>query len=243
MMPMSQMNPNMNQKMNMNQLAIMQQYNAMQAKGQRDGQQQFGGQSTIDKLFQQQGAPQEGVSLSELKQMPTNETQSHQQYLQQQMYEQSKKRQKTRKVIERKQPEKATDTELEEQRDKIRHLVKNINHGLDGYAPSKSTATEDTDSEKDSMEKEEPPKKQNIVTQNTESSGVLNMIKEVALLVFIYVILSQNFVRKTVGGYVSYINPRDDGSVSIIGYLIYGLILALIFVFLKNINMKALLYV
>lgn len=200
---MMQINQNSNQGLDINQLAMMQQYNGTNKE-----------QSTVDKLFQQQ----------------PDEIQSKQQY---NMANQSKKIQKKQKIIEREQNSNDNDTELEEQHNKIRHLVKNINHGLDEYAPSKSHVTEDDDTYEDTeklYEKKHITQSQQIM----ESNDMLNMAKEVVLLVLIYIILSQNFVRQTIGAYICYINPKEDGSVSIIGYLIYGLLLAVTFVFFKK---------
>lgn len=116
------------------------------------------------------------------------------------------------------------DYERDYEKDRIKHLVKDINRSLDDYAPSKSHATED--SEDFSEEK----------VQNTSSENcIISFAKETSLLVAIYVILSQQFVIKTIGEYMSYINPREDGSISIAGYISYGTLLALLFIFFRKV--------
>jgi fructose-specific phosphotransferase system IIC component len=47
-------------------------------------------------------------------------------------------------------------------------------------------------------------------------------------------ILSLGFVKKTVGGYISYINPNETGKYSFIGILIYGFLLAVLFIAFKK---------
>ncbi len=50
----------------------------------------------------------------------------------------------------------------------------------------------------------------------------------------LYMILSLGFVKKTVGNYVSYINPDEHGKVGLFGIFIYGLLLAVLFIGLKK---------
>lgn len=59
--------------------------------------------------------------------------------------------------------------------------------------------------------------------------------KELLLLVLIYCILSLGFIKKTVGGYISYINPDETGKYSYVGVLIYGILLAILFISLRKI--------
>ena len=59
-------------------------------------------------------------------------------------------------------------------------------------------------------------------------------IKEILLLVIIFVILSQPFVKDFIGKYVNQINVDDEGKVSFAGVVIYGFILAIIYVSFKK---------
>ena len=49
------------------------------------------------------------------------------------------------------------------------------------------------------------------------------------LLVIIYVILSQGFIKRAIGQYIPQILPSGDQTVSVIGQTIYGCILAVLF--------------
>jgi len=56
-----------------------------------------------------------------------------------------------------------------------------------------------------------------------------NIFKEPLLLLLIYIILSQNFIRTFFGKYITYINSDDDGNVSQLGIVIYGTIFVVFF--------------
>lgn len=60
--------------------------------------------------------------------------------------------------------------------------------------------------------------------------------KELLLLVLIYCILSLGFIKKTVGGYISYINPDETGKYSYVGVIIYGFLLSILFISLRKIT-------
>lgn len=107
---------------------------------------------------------------------------------------------------------------------KIQNLVNSINKKLDDYEPSKPTQ-QNTDSDEDFIEKN--------IKKDYESQIVKRYFKEPLLIVVIYLILSQEFVRNNIGKYITYINPDENGNVSNIGFCIYGLILAVLVVFFK----------
>lgn len=106
---------------------------------------------------------------------------------------------------------------------KIDHLVSDINKSLEGFSPSRSLVSEDSEEEDDN--------------EKTTSywSYIPNLLKEPLLLLIIYVILSQNFVYNLASNYITYLNPKDDGRVPLLGVIIYGAILAIIFMFFKKI--------
>ena len=209
----SGINPMGNPMANMTpaQLEMMKKYAMMNGRAGMGTNPNMGGMSMVDQLFK--GSPVAGsgggTSLADLNKIPENSTVQH------------KRNQKS--------PE--SDGNREEQ-NKIHHLVKNINQSLDDYAPSKSQNTED--SEDDSTEKEED------INSKIKSSDsyIPEILKEPLLIIIIYVIMSQGFVRKSIGSYISYINPNQDGYVSLIGYITYGTILALLFMFFKKIIIK-----
>ncbi|CAH6421500.1 Hypothetical protein KVN_LOCUS313 [uncultured virus] len=69
-------------------------------------------------------------------------------------------------------------------------------------------------------------------------SMIPNVIKEPIILIIIYVILSQSFVKNGIGKYIKQINPDENGNISLIGIIIYGTILAVLFMFAKKILLK-----
>uniref|UniRef100_A0A6C0EBD7 Uncharacterized protein n=1 Tax=viral metagenome TaxID=1070528 RepID=A0A6C0EBD7_9ZZZZ len=111
------------------------------------------------------------------------------------------------------------------QKTHINNLVNDINRDLEKYQPSKSrmTETDSTDTE----------------DNKTESWGsyVPNFIKEPILLLLIYLILSQEFVRQYIAKYVTYLEPKN-GSVPVTGIVIYGIILTVLFTFFKKILLR-----
>ena len=119
----------------------------------------------------------------------------------------------------------------------IRHLVKDINRSLDDYVPSKKLLnTEENEEETESDKSREKKDKDDDIEKILNPSFAL--LKECLLLLIIYIILSQSFVKKSVGKYISYINSNSDGSHSIIGIIIYGTILTLLFILFRKIFLR-----
>lgn len=103
----------------------------------------------------------------------------------------------------------------------IEDLVRNINDNMPEDSLDFTNQTDD----KNIQEKEET------------SSGILNIpkwLREPLLILVIYLILSQTIVKDTIGKYIKQINPGTDGSVSFVGVLIYGIILAVLYVIIKK---------
>jgi len=59
-------------------------------------------------------------------------------------------------------------------------------------------------------------------------------VKEGLLLLIIYVFLSLTPVRETFSRYIKYLNPDETGRVSILGILIYGLLLVVLYLLLHH---------
>jgi len=237
---------NMNNQQNMNQqqnmtpalAAMMQQqyFDAMNNQGQNINSNQQG--SLVSKLFDNPTGSNKmqstGTSIADLRKMQhVNKQRSAPPLRQVSAREQYKKQ----NIDIRSQGISDSDQE----RDKIKHLVKDINKSLDDYGPSKMRSTEDSDTDTDNdnnnsaSEKEKTDEK---YTKSNDENIILDYLKESILLIVVYVILSQNFVKKMIGTYIAQINPREDGSVSLIGYIAYGVILAIIFMFLKRAIIK-----
>lgn len=110
----------------------------------------------------------------------------------------------------------------------IRHLVKDLNRSLDGYGPSKKSMslTEESDTE------DEP-----LVKKKSSSFGsyIPMILKEPMLLLVIYIVMSQSFVKKAISTYIPQLENNLDGNKTFLGIVMYGTILALLFVLFKKI--------
>jgi hypothetical protein len=107
----------------------------------------------------------------------------------------------------------------------IHKLVSNINDSLDNIKPKKKKTKKKEDTDTETIEDVPKPSYKKII---------FDKIKEPLLLLFIYFLLSQGFVKNLFGMYFKQINPNDDGQVSIFGILIYGTILTIIFMISKH---------
>jgi len=79
------------------------------------------------------------------------------------------------------------------------------------------------------------------VSDNTNELSNINILNNIPLIfrdpliiVILFVILSQPLIKETLGKYIKQINPDSDGKFSFSGILIYGLILALLFMIVKK---------
>lgn len=77
-------------------------------------------------------------------------------------------------------------------------------------------------------------------TSTNTNGGYLSMIpqmlREPLIILVIFIVLSQPLVRKTIANYIPQINPIN-GAVTQMGIIIYGIILAVLYVFLKKVLM------
>jgi len=122
-------------------------------------------------------------------------------------------------------------TETEQDRDTIKKLVKNINHDLEEFEPSKTNSEEDDETNHDTDTEKELD---NHTKKETSSTYIPNFVKEGILIIIIYVVLSQEYVRNAIGKFITYINPDETGKVQLIGYISYGTILAFVYLFFKH---------
>jgi hypothetical protein len=147
----------------------------------------------------------------------------------------------------------------------IRNLVSNINNQLDNVSFNASNYSqeskksnkyqENTTSEEEEVKrklkkklKKRKEKKRKIeeeledLDEEEQHTSFLewakylsNDTKELLLIITIYFILSLGFVKKTVGEYISVINPNESGKYPFIGVLIYGFLLAVLFIAFKKV--------
>ncbi len=76
--------------------------------------------------------------------------------------------------------------------------------------------------------KEDTPDKKDIL------SKIPKCLLESAIIIIIFIVLSQPFVKNLVGKYIKYINPNTDGNVPFVGILIYGTIFAVLYCLIKK---------
>ena len=94
----------------------------------------------------------------------------------------------------------------------IKHLVNDINNNLDDEFDI-------DDLYDDTVENIDEPVNDNIIKK------IFIKLYDPAILLLIYIILSQNGVRITIGKYISYINSNEKGIISTTGIIIYGIIM------------------
>lgn len=109
----------------------------------------------------------------------------------------------------------------------ISKLVYDINKSLDDYAPTVAHTESETDEEYIKEDK-----------NDKWYSSIPLWVKEIMLFVAIYFIFSMGTIKQSIGTYVKYINPDEDGNVSFIGIIIYGLILISVFMVSKYFLLK-----
>lgn len=166
--------------------------------------------------FRKYGDSQNGIPISEIKK-PNNS-------------------QQTKKVI--KEFDSDNDNELEndtipnesdKRQTKIKHLVKDINKSLDKFAPSYSKDSDTELSDHTNYELEDKSEKIN------NNDGILlsySNIREFLVLLVLYTIISQPFVKRCVESALPQISVTDEGT-PFMNYIVYGTLLAVLFMFTK----------
>ena len=122
---------------------------------------------------------------------------------------------------------------------KVRHLVKDINRGLNEYDVPSTHYTDDSDSYNETddsvRENEFDESRGKFGKYHEKNSYVPDILKDPIICIIIYVVISQSFVQRALGNYISHVVPRADGTVSFVGQLILGTILGILFVFFKKV--------
>lgn len=124
----------------------------------------------------------------------------------------------------------------------IRSLINDVNHSLESYSPRQNyirkRKIEDSDDTTDTNQNEDEDTEE--VQHKVGLYGELvNMLKEPFLLIFIYVLLSQSFIKKLFSGYFNQLHTNPEtGGVPITGVLIYGVILTTIFMISRKLILK-----
>jgi hypothetical protein len=239
---MMQMQPPMNQQPQMNpmQLAMMQQF-AANAASMQNGGNPTNSNSLVNKLFAGSSiisGPTEGTSIASLKKGGSNRSTALQNHHNNQntmqvagkgnyppqRHPQENPRGYSDQTKSGEQHE-AVSNDTDVERDGIRYLVKDINRGLGDYVPSD---VQNTDTDETVDNEDEPISKKSDFT-------LFGLVKEPLVIILLYLIISQNFVRNSLGAYIPYVLPRNDGSLSFIGHLICGMIIASLFMLSKKV--------
>jgi hypothetical protein len=152
-----------------------------------------------------------------------------------------KNRQKT-KYVNRSDSSSACDNDSESNYDSIRELAADVNKSLMALEniehdkkKKKRQATESELYESDHDKTKKSDTRVMVETVECESEDYLKILTEFLLLLTLYVIMSQSFVVSVASGYIYQLNPTEEGSISMTGIIIYGLILTVMFMVVRKI--------
>lgn len=145
-----------------------------------------------------------------------------------------------------------TDLDSKSQYSNIEEIANDINHSLQELENIESrkkkrrnikidTETEDVniDNVDNTYNIDKITDKITLETVEPENNYIKIFI-EFTLLLTLYVILSQPFSISLMAKFFNQLNPTDDGNISLIGILIYGTLLTIVFMVLRKIIFKKL---
>jgi magnesium-transporting ATPase (P-type) len=111
-------------------------------------------------------------------------------------------------------------------------IARDVNDSLD------DTPQEQHHSEKSKHSKNKDKKtEKNDAKKETFMSKIPEILREPLIIVFIYIILSTNIVKKTLSSYIPQIRPTTDGNILFVGIFVYALIMAICFIVIKKLLM------
>ena len=136
------------------------------------------------------------------------------------------------------------DDQRQKDEDAIDALINQINTESDESIPkkkksksngkNKSKKAKDSDTETDT---DTDDNKKNVKVEKKSKFKfpfkIPEFIRDPLLIWIIFILLSQNFIKQLIGKYIKQINPNEEGVVSFIGVVIYGLIFAVLFGLIK----------
>lgn len=112
----------------------------------------------------------------------------------------------------------------------IDNLVADINNSIDDFSPS-DEKNGDSEMSFDSVQSKKNKKKKN---KKKISDEMYDYIKEPLIIIILYVVLSQDMIKNAIALYVPQINPSEEsGTVSLLGVVIYGSLLAILYAIIK----------
>lgn len=130
------------------------------------------------------------------------------------------------------------DVQRQKDEDAIDALINQINTESDESKPKKKKSktkskekpkSKDTDTDTEEEKNKEVKKKSKFKLP----FRIPEFIRDPLLIWIIFILLSQNFIKQLIGKYVKQINPNEEGVVSFMGVVIYGLIFAVLFGLIK----------
>jgi len=118
-----------------------------------------------------------------------------------------------------------TTTDIKELVDEINNNIKNKKNKKEKKKSKQNETNTDTDTdETEDKEDKKRDKKSNIIEDS---------IYDGILLLIIYLLMSQGFVKNFLGRYIKIINVNSEGVVPFVGVLTYGLIFVLVFLSIR----------
>ena len=138
------------------------------------------------------------------------------------------------------------DDQRQKDEDAIDALINQINTESDDSKPkkkksksngkNKSKNSKDTntvnDTETDTDDNKKPVKVEKKFKFKIPFK-IPEFVRDPLLIWIIFILLSQNFIKQLIGKYVKQINPNEEGVVTFMGVVIYGLIFAVLFGLIK----------
>lgn len=122
-----------------------------------------------------------------------------------------------------------TTTDIKELVDEINNNIKNKNKNKKEKEKNKSKNTDNDTKTIPNLDSD----KKNKINKKTKSNIIEDSIYDGILLLIIYLLMSQGFVKNFLGRYIKIINVNSDGVVPFIGVFTYGLIFVLVFLSIR----------
>lgn len=122
-----------------------------------------------------------------------------------------------------------TTTDIKELVDEINNNIKNKKNKKEKTKLKKKSKDTDTDTDTDD---ETESNKENKAKESS-SNIIEDSIYDGILLLIIYLLMSQGFVKSFLGRYINIINVNSEGVVPFTGVLTYGLIFVLVFLSIR----------
>jgi len=127
-----------------------------------------------------------------------------------------------------------TTTDMRELVDEINKNIKKKkdNKKKDNGTDTRTDTDTSTDTDTGNIDRDDKKIKKNK-NSNSKQNILNDSIYDGILLLIIYLLMSQDFVKTFIGKYVKIINVNEDGIVPLTGILTYGIIFVLVFLSIR----------